>query len=167
MNQCWNWGHFISWFSWMCSSMILMYFVFFSLLAEKPVLRRLAKANIAFCMELPQYKKLLPHEAYQSDDNVRYFSYLLFTGTAGDSLSYHRGAPFSTKDSDNDLWASGNCAVICKGAWWHKSCHHSNLNGIYHHGKHSSGADGVNWYHWKGHHYSAKKAEMKIRPAGF
>ena len=109
--------------------------------------------------------KILPHEAYQSD-NVRYFSCLLFTGTAGDSLSGHRGAPFSTKDNDNDSWSS-SCAVTYKGAWWYKSCHSSNLNGIYRHGKHSSYADGVNWYHWKGYYYSAKKAEMKIRPAGF
>ena len=109
--------------------------------------------------------QILPHEAYQSD-NVKYFSLLLFIGTAGDSLSLHRGAPFSTKDSDNDSWSS-SCAVTYKGAWWYKACHQSNLNGIYRHGKHSSFADGVNWYHWKGYHYSAKKAEMKIRPAGF
>jgi len=93
-------------------------------------------------------------------------SHFLFSGTAGDALSYHRGYPFTTKDQDNDSWG-GNCAVGNKGAWWYKSCHHSNLNGLYHHGKHSSYADGVNWYHWKGHYYSAKRAEMKIRPVKF
>ena len=94
--------------------------------------------------------------------NVR----VLFSGTAGDSLSYHRGYPFTTKDQDNDS-ASGNCAVANKGAWWYGNCHHSNLNGLYHHGKHSSEADGVNWLHWKGINYSAKRAEMKIRPVKF
>jgi len=90
----------------------------------------------------------------------------LFSGTAGDSLSGHRGYPFTTKDQDNDIWSS-NCAVRYKGAWWYEDCHASNLNGLYHHGKHSSGADGVNWHHWKGYRYSAKRAEMKIRPVKF
>ena len=92
---------------------------------------------------------------------------VLYSGTAGDSLSYHRGQPFTTKDQDNDSW-SKNCAMSFKGAWWYTSgCHHSNLNALYHHGKHSSHADGVNWYHWKGYKYSAKRAEMKIRPVHF
>ena len=53
--------------------------------------------------------------------------------TGGDSLSYHNGRKFSTRDQDNDNWGS-NCAVSYKGAWWFKSCHHSNLNG-YHNGR--------------------------------
>ena len=87
-----------------------------------------------------------------------------FSGTAGDSLSRHSGHPFSTKDQNN---GRDNCAVAYRGAWWYFGCHYSNLNGLYHHGKHSSHADGVNWYHWKGHYYSVKRAEMKIRPVSF
>lgn len=86
-----------------------------------------------------------------------------YSGTAGDSLSPHRGKPFSTRDEDNDSWRS-NCAVQYKGAWWYGSCHDSNLNGLYHLGKHSSSGDGVNWYKWKGNNYSVKRAEMKIKP---
>ncbi|XP_020608578.1 microfibril-associated glycoprotein 4-like isoform X1 [Orbicella faveolata] len=89
-----------------------------------------------------------------------------YSGTAGDSLSYHRGYPFTTTDQDNDSY-SNNCAVFYKGAWWYNACHASNLNGLYYHGKHSSYADGVNWRHWKGLNYSAKRAEMKIRPVKF
>ncbi|XP_022786569.1 uncharacterized protein LOC111326757 [Stylophora pistillata] len=90
-----------------------------------------------------------------------------YSGTAGDSLARHRGHAFTTKDQDNDSWRRGNCAVEYKGAWWYQQCHHSNLNGVYHNGRHSSSADGVNWYHWRGHNYSVKKAEMKIRPISF
>lgn len=86
------------------------------------------------------------------------------SGTAGDSLSYHRGSPFSTKDRDNDQYAKGSCAIAHKGAWWYKACYSSSLNGLYHHGAHKSNGDGINWYRWKGFKYSAKRSEMKIRP---
>ncbi|XP_053551315.1 ficolin-1 [Bombina bombina] len=84
-------------------------------------------------------------------------------GTAGDSLLIHKDKPFTTKDQDNDD-NPGNCADYFKGAWWYVNCHHSNLNGLYHLGQHSSDADGINWYSGKGHKYSYQFSEMKIRP---
>ena len=88
-----------------------------------------------------------------------------FVGTAGDSLDHHRGAAFSTKDRDNDNWNGGSCATKHgKGGWWYNGCLHSNLNGLYLHGQHSNAWGGVLWFHWKGHSYSAKRAEMKIKP---
>ena len=89
--------------------------------------------------------------------------FLICVGTAGDSFSYHRGMAFTTKDRDNDI-EPYNCATTYHGAWWYNKCHNSNLNGLYHHGNHSSYADGMNWYTWKGHYYSVKRAEMKIKP---
>jgi len=52
-----------------------------------------------------------------------------------------------------------------KGAWWYKSCHVSNLNGLYLHGK--IDAKGMTWYIWKKKYYSVKRSEMKIRPKDF
>jgi ficolin len=86
-----------------------------------------------------------------------------YTGTAGDSFSSHSGMKFTTKDKDEDTWPN-NCAVTYKGAWWYENCHRSNLNGLYLKGTHSSSADGVNWYAFKGHSYSLKFSEMKVRP---
>ena len=85
-----------------------------------------------------------------------------YSGDAGDSLAIHNGMNFSTKDQDNDDH-SGSCAVAYKGAWWYESCHYSNLNGKYLSGHHTSYADGVQWYHWKGYNYSLKITGMKLR----
>lgn len=88
---------------------------------------------------------------------------IFVSGTAGDSLSFHDGQPFSTKDQDNLP-----CASRFHGAWWYKpppNCHKSNLNDIYRNENDQSPfGDGVNWKSFKGQDYSLKRAEMKTRP---
>ncbi|XP_063792986.1 tenascin isoform X4 [Pseudophryne corroboree] len=86
-----------------------------------------------------------------------------YSGTAGDSMTYHDGRPFSTYDKDNDS-AITNCALSYKGAFWYKNCHRVNLMGRYNDNSHSQG---INWFHWKGHEYSIQFAEMKLRPVSF
>ena len=87
-----------------------------------------------------------------------------YSGTAGDSLiggHSHNNMAFSTKDRDNDR-TSGNCAVSLTGAWWYKSCHHSNLNGKYQTGGEKDNK-GARWNTFRGS-LSLKFTEMKLRP---
>ncbi|XP_044124717.1 ficolin-1-like isoform X4 [Bufo gargarizans] len=84
-------------------------------------------------------------------------------GTAGDSMGGLNNMKFSTKDEDNDV-SESHCSLLYKGGWWYGNCHRANLNGLYHLGEHTSIADGINWYTARGHKYSYKHVEMKIRP---
>ncbi|XP_052075246.1 uncharacterized protein LOC127712688 isoform X1 [Mytilus californianus] len=77
-----------------------------------------------------------------------------FSGNAGDSLAYHNGRTFSTKDDNRET-----CAVNYRGAWWYGSCYHSNLNGQYKGTK----AAGISWYYWKSTYDSIKTSTMMIR----
>ena len=119
-----------------------------------------------FLLSLDLNRRIENHSYVEINLRKFLFFQFHFPGNAGDSLSYHNRSPFSTKDRDND-GSSGNCATTYKGAWWYSGCHYSNLNGLYHRGRHSSYADGVNWHSWKGHHYSVKRAEMKLKPVNF
>uniref|UniRef100_A0A672HV51 Zmp:0000000846 n=1 Tax=Salarias fasciatus TaxID=181472 RepID=A0A672HV51_SALFA len=99
-----------------------------------------------------------------AEPRTRYKLYIgAYSGTAGDSMTYHQGRPFSTYDNDNDI-AVTNCALSYKGAFWYKNCHRVNLMGKYGDTSHSKG---INWFHWKGHEHSIQFAEMKLRPANF
>ena len=125
---------------------------------------------------LTETAQLLRIDLQDFDGNRRYAKYTLFTiangdmkyaltvgqygGDAGDSLVYHNGMKFSTKDSDNDQHG-GNCAITHQGAWWYKNCHGSNLNGVYINDGSSMDHHGLIWSHWK---YNVMKfTEMKIR----
>ena len=77
----------------------------------------------------------------------------------GDSLSYHNGLQFSTKDKG----PSKKCAPKYFGGFWYGSCHVANPNGKYLNGPHKSYADGIEWKTWKGYYYSLKKVVMKIK----
>ncbi|XP_016954748.1 ryncolin-2 [Drosophila biarmipes] len=83
------------------------------------------------------------------------------SGNAGDALATHLGQKFTTKDRDNDKHGTANCATTYSSAWWYNACHHSNLAGKYGDNAHGKG---INWYQWKGHTYSLKRAQMMIRP---
>ncbi|KAK3101225.1 hypothetical protein FSP39_001922 [Pinctada imbricata] len=73
-------------------------------------------------------------------------------------MSYHDNREFTTKDRDHDSWSRDNCAVDWKGAWWYRSCHHSNLNGEY--GRRDN--KGVVWHEYPSSRYM-KATTMKMR----
>ena len=81
-----------------------------------------------------------------------------YSGTAGDSMDFHDGRMFSTKDNDNDNHSTNHCATSFQGAWWYNRCHKSNLNGLYD----GSSSQGITWYYWKNRHEPLKFSEMKI-----
>ncbi|XP_063417900.1 ficolin-1-like [Mytilus trossulus] len=87
-----------------------------------------------------------------------------YSGDAGDSLTYSNNMQFTTHDQENhEATSYVNCDVNFHGAWWYRNCHHSNLSGGYLAGEHQSYGVGMNWYTWRGWHYSYKSTRMMIR----
>lgn len=86
-----------------------------------------------------------------------------YSGTAGDSMTYHNNRIFTTKDRDPASFIT-RCAMSYRGGWWYKNCHEANLNGLY-------GIDfkhqGIIWTSWKGTEVSIPFTEMKMRPTDF
>ena len=82
---------------------------------------------------------------------------------AGDSMPWHDGQSFSTKDQNNDPRSGYNCAKLYEGAWWFNTCFQAHLNGKYYPQGEVSYPQGIQWSKWKGHRYSLKKCSMKIR----
>ncbi|XP_034473421.1 ficolin-2-like [Drosophila innubila] len=126
-----------------------------------------ADGNQELLVVLEDFEGNEAFEMYDSfaigDEDQQYVLHTLgnATGGAGDSLSYHRGMKFTTKDRDNDKRKAKNCAVFRTGAWWYSNCHDSNLAGKY---NDNSWGKGVIWSTFKYFDYSLKKAVMMIRP---
>ena len=89
-----------------------------------------------------------------------------YEGNAGNSLNYVNGGKFTTKDQDNDTW-SKNCAVVYQNPGWQKACMEASLTGPYKKGALKTDWIGLVWKHWKGHKYSLKQLEMKMRPVNY
>ncbi|XP_036622544.1 tenascin-X isoform X2 [Trichosurus vulpecula] len=105
------------------------------------------------------------YDFFTVDSAAKYYRLHLegYHGTAGDSMSYHSGSIFSTRDRDpNNLHIP--CAVSYRGGWWYRNCHYANLNGLY-----GSIIDhqGVSWHSWKGFEFSIPFTEMKLRPRSY
>ncbi|XP_068151396.1 ficolin-2-like [Drosophila tropicalis] len=91
-----------------------------------------------------------------------------YTGTAGDSLSSHVGAFFSTHDRHNNLVVQHNCALGASGGWWYTSCGESKLNGWFHING-LAHKNGITWGTWADPNQSMNLqsltfVQMMIRP---
>ena len=76
-------------------------------------------------------------------------------GNIGDSLAYHDGETFKTKDS-----ADNTCAQLYMGAWWYRDCLKSNLNGIF--GSNEYGK-GMVWDSFRGISTSMASSALMLR----
>ncbi|CAF5011472.1 unnamed protein product, partial [Rotaria socialis] len=116
-------------------------------------------------------KRFAEYSAFRVSNEADKYRLILgsyLKGDAGDSLVTQNNMQFSTKDQDNDANSGYSCAQVYNGAWWYNACHSTNLNGGYLRGPHPTVyAAGVNWFTFRGHYYSLKTTEMKIRPAWF
>uniref|UniRef100_H3DM73 Tenascin XB n=1 Tax=Tetraodon nigroviridis TaxID=99883 RepID=H3DM73_TETNG len=102
---------------------------------------------------------------FSIDSKERHYALTVsgYTGTAGDSMRYHNGRPFSAWDKNPDPLGI-HCARSYMGGWWYKNCYKTNLNGLYdtnHNNK------GIVWIDWKGKDVSIPFTEMKFRPLRF
>ena len=127
-------------------------------------------ANTTLRVDLSDFeggKRYANYSTFRVLDSSRKYTLIIggYSGDAGDSMAYQNRMNFTTFDEDNDHHPNRNfhCAISFKGAWWYNACQHSNLNAQYLSGYHTSHADGVHWYYWKGYDYSLKTTEMKLR----
>ncbi|XP_074030610.1 microfibril-associated glycoprotein 4 [Leptinotarsa decemlineata] len=99
------------------------------------------------------------------DNGYRLSELKHFIGSAGDSLSFHLGSKFSTKDiffpEGNYNWPKS-----CKGGWWYNDGFHSSLNGAFLNNtfipeKH----EGLYWKTFEDNQYVYPKTRMMVRPA--
>ncbi|XP_069604425.1 ficolin-2-like isoform X2 [Ranitomeya imitator] len=123
------------------------------------VIQRRWDGSVDFFRTWDAYKKGFGsrlNEFWLGNENIHHVT------STGDSIGGLSNIKFSTKDEDNDIY-EGSCSLLYKGGWWYSNCHGANLNGLYHLGAHTSYGDGINWFTGKGHNYSYKHVEMKIR----
>ena len=86
-----------------------------------------------------------------------------YSGNARDSLSYHNGRKFSTIDKDQDNYYGRHCAKALQGAWWYRSCHYSNLNGLFPGTASHPHRQYMSWYYLHSKYGGIIFSEMKIQ----
>ncbi|KAJ8034007.1 Fibrinogen-like protein A [Holothuria leucospilota] len=104
----------------------------------------------------PYYAKFSSFNVSDETNNYRLNLGTYSEGDAGDSLTYHNGQAFTTRDRDNDNY-NYNCASNYNGAWWYNACAYSSLNSPY-------GSYYFYWYRLPGDNNYIQYTEMKLHP---
>ena len=138
-------------------------------LGNDNIYRLTASGNTVLRVELEDWQGNTSYAEYgtfEVDDESNKYRLTVsnYSGTAGDSLGYHDGMFFSTKDRDDDRWSSGNCARGKAGGWWYNICADVNLNGLYL--GDTASTKGTYWLHWK-NYLSLKNSVMMVRSSSF
>ncbi|XP_077969242.1 fibrinogen C domain-containing protein 1-like [Styela clava] len=115
-------------------------------------------------IELESFEREQAYAEYSTfvidDEEKKYrLSISGYNGTAGDSMSFHDGMVFTTKDRDNDMSGS-NCAGT-HGGWWFKNCFRASPNAVW--GRSTGTWSRIIWYTWKGDSTALDHTTMKIR----
>lgn len=71
---------------------------------------------------------------------------------------------FSTKDKDNDIHDSEDCAKKYRAGWWYSKCHCANPNGEYLSGNNTQFGVGITYRDWRGQLYSLKSTQFMVKP---
>lgn len=74
---------------------------------------------------------------------------------------------FSTKDKDNDIHDSEDCAKKYRAGWWYSNCHCANPNGEYLSGNNTQFGVGITYEDWRGQLYSLKSTQFMVKPYQF
>lgn len=70
---------------------------------------------------------------------------------------------FSTKDQDNDINYSQDCANTFRAGWWYSKCHCANPNGKYLAGNNAHFGVGITYEAWRGQLYSLKSTQFMVK----
>lgn len=70
---------------------------------------------------------------------------------------------FSTKDNNNDISISKDCANKYRAGWWYSHCHCANPNGEYLAGNNTQLAVGITYEAWWGQLYSLKSTKLMVK----
>ncbi|XP_022094452.1 uncharacterized protein LOC110981291 [Acanthaster planci] len=133
------------------------------------------QASYQLTVKLERWNSVIKYANYEqfsiaNETDLYRLSVSGFFGSSGigDSMNYHNGMVWSTRDRDNDNDEVRHCAQNKEGAWWYDACETCNLNGPYvpYPGTLSieTRGRGIVWGTWLFQEYSFPKAEMKVRP---